>query len=111
MSCPPVVLGATCDDAINYGETIDLLFTYLNEDGTPTDLTTSTVAIFSSTPDVIKERATVTITDPTAGKVRFLLHRDDALNLRMGRSNSFRLQMIYGAESDDVTPEIYLQVE
>lgn len=110
MSCDPAVLGATCDDQINYGETIDLEFTYQNEDGTPTDLSSASVSVFWSNPEVIKDKAVVTITDAPNGVVRFLLSKDDALELRKGRNNRFRLQTIFGADSDDVTPDIYLQI-
>lgn len=111
MSCfGPVVIGDSCDDQINYGETIDLEFTYTNEDGTPIDLSTSTVSIFSSSPAIIKDAASITITDAPNGEVRFLLGRDDATQLRRGRNNRFRVQMIFGPDSDDVTPDIYLQV-
>lgn len=108
--CEPVVLGATCDDQINYGETIDLQFTYQNEDGTPIDLSTATVRVFSATPSIIETGAQVTIEDPANGVVRFLLDRDDAKALRRGRNNRFTLQAIFGSESDDVTPDIYIQV-
>lgn len=111
MACSdPVVIGGSCDDAINYGETIDLEFSYTNDDGTPIDLSSASVSIFSSSPDVIKDKATITITDAPNGKVQFLLDRDDALELRRGRNNRFRVQMIFGPTSDDVTPEIYIQV-
>lgn len=107
--CDILVIGATCDDQINYGETIDLVFTYQDASG-PMDLTSAVPSIFSSTPAVIKNSATIEVTDAAAGKVRLLLHRDEALNLRRGRNNRFRVQMIFGAVSDDVTPDIYLQV-
>lgn len=110
MACDPVVVGATCDDQINYGETIDLQFTYTNEDGTPIDLTSSTASVFSSSPDVIKDNAVVTISDAVNGIVQFILDKDSALLLRKGRNNRFRLQVIFGSQSDDVTPDIYLQV-
>lgn len=108
--CDMLIIGATCDDQINYGETIDLVFTYKDENGAPLDLTTATPSIFSSAPSVIKDTAVLTVTDAAAGKVRLLLQRDDALQLRRGRNNRFRVQMIFGSESDDVTPDIYLQV-
>lgn len=111
MTCgAPVVIGDSCDDQINFGETVDLEFSYTNEDGSPIDLSSASVAIYSSTPDVIQSRASITITDAVNGKVRFLLGRDDAVELRRGRNNRFRVQMIFGAQSDDVTPDIYLQV-
>lgn len=110
MSCfDALVIGATCDDQINYGETIDLVFTYQDASG-PMDLTSATPTIFSSSPPVIQNSAVLEITDAPAGKLRILLHRDDALQLRRGRNNRFRVQMIFGADSDDVTPDIYLQV-
>ncbi len=108
--CGPIVIGGSCDDAINYGETIDLEFAYKNEDDTPIDLSSASVSVFSSSPEVIKDRATITIIDAPNGKVQFLLDRDDALELRRGRNNRFRVQMIFGPTSDDVTPEIYIQV-
>lgn len=110
MACDPVVIGATCDDQINYGETIDLQFTYTNEDGTPIDLSSSTASVFSSSPDVIRDNAVVTISDAANGVVQFILDKDSALLLRKGRNNRFRLQVIFGSQSDDVTPDIYLQV-
>ena len=110
MSCNPPVIGATCDDQINYGETIDLQFTYSDEDKNPVDLSAATVQVFSSAPDIIKDAARVEITDAPNGKVRFLLHREDALSLRQGRNNRFQLQAIFGDDSDDVTPDIYIQV-
>ncbi|GHA15071.1 hypothetical protein GCM10007989_07280 [Devosia pacifica] len=110
MTCEPIVIGATCDDQINYGETVDLLFTYTDENGDPVDLSSATPAIFSSSPDVIKADTEITVADAAAGKVRFLLDRTSALSLRKGRNNRFRLQVIFGADSDDVTPDIYLQV-
>lgn len=110
MPCTPVVIGATCDDQINYGETVELLLTYTDENGAAIDLTTATVGVFSSSPSVIQSAAEITVTDGPNGKVRFLLHRDDALSLRKGRNNRFRLQAIFGPDSDDVTPDIYLQV-
>lgn len=109
MTCDALVIGATCDDQINYGETIDLVFTYQDTSG-PMDLSSATPSIFSSTPAVIKDAATIEVTDAAAGRVRLLLHRDDAQQLRRGRNNRFRVQMIFGADSDDVTPDIYLQV-
>lgn len=110
MACSPAVIGATCDDQINYGETIDLQFTYTDDNGDPVDLSTATVQVFSSTPSVIKDEATVTVTDAANGVVRLLLDRDSALSLRRGRNNKFRMQAIFSADSDDVTPDIYLQV-
>ena len=111
MTCSdnPIV-GATPDDQINYGETIDLVFTYTDEAGVAMDLTGATASIFSSTPAVIQAAAVLEITDAIAGQLRFLLHRDDALLLRRGVNNRFRIQMIFGNDSDDVTPDIYLQV-
>lgn len=111
MSCStPTVIGASCDDQINYGESIDLTFVYKNEDDTPIDLTSATVSVFSSVPDIIKEEAVVTVSDAVNGEVRFFLDRTSALELRRGRNNRFRLQTIFGSESDDVTPDIYIQV-
>lgn len=110
MSTSPIVIGDSCDDAINYGETVDLQFVYTNEDGTPINLSSASVSIFSSSPEIIQSAATISITDAPNGVVRFLLGRDDALGLRRGRDNRFRVQMIFGSESDDVTPDIYLQV-
>lgn len=108
--CGPVIIGATCDDQINYGETIDLTLTYRNEDGSPIDLSSATPSIFSSSPQSIKDRAVISITDAEGGLVRLFLSREYALNLRRGANNRFRVQMIFGSESDDVTPDIYLQV-
>lgn len=108
--CGPLVIGATCNDQINYGETVNLDFSYADENGTPIDLTSASVSVFSSVPDVIKASAVVTITDAANGKVNLVLHRDDALSLRRGTNNRFRIQTIFGPESDDVTPDIYLQV-
>lgn len=111
MSCStPTVIGETCDDQINYGETIDLLFTYEDENGTAIDLTSATATVESSTPDVIKEEAVLTVTDAANGKLRFLLHRDYAGDLRRGRNNFFRIKVVFGDDSDDITPDIYLQV-
>ena len=110
MACTPIVIGATCDDQINYGETIDLLFTYTDENGDPVDLSSATVQVFSSSPSVIMDEATVTVTEAVNGKYRLVLNRDQALNLRRGRNNKFRMQVIFGTDSDDVTPDIYLQV-
>lgn len=106
----PVVIGASCDDQINYGESIDLEFAYKNEDGTPMDLSSATVSVFSSSPSVIKDSASVTVSDAANGKVRFYLGRTHAIDLRKGRNNRFALQVVFGPESDDVTPDIYLQV-
>ena len=110
MSCGPLVIGAGCDDQIDYGETIDLAITYQNEDGTPIDLSDATVEVASSDPEIIRAAALVTVEDAASGQVRFLLRRDDAAQLRRGPRNSFRLRAIFGPDSDDVTPEIYLQV-
>lgn len=107
--CSIPVIG-DCDAPINYGESIDLTFNYQNEDGTPINLSSATVGVFSSTPPVIKDKAIVTITDALRGEVRFFLGREDALQLRRGRNNRFSIQVVFGAESDDVTPEIYIQV-
>lgn len=109
MSCGPIVIGDTPETQINYGETIDLVLTYKDQAG-PMDLTGSTVSIISSAPTSIKADAVVSVLDAEAGKVRLLLHRDDSKKLRMGRNNWFRLQAIFGENSDDITPEIYLQV-
>lgn len=106
----PVVIGETCDDQINYGETIDLELVYKDENGAPINVSTAVPSIFSSAPDVIQKHASLTITDGPNGKVRFLLDRTHALELRKGRQNRFRIQMIFGADSDDVTPDIWLQV-
>lgn len=108
--CGPPVIGATCDDQITYGETIDLHITYTNEDGSPIDLTSASVEVFSSVPPVIREQASVSIVDAPAGRVRFVIDRDAALSLRRGPANRFRLRAIFGPESDDITPDIILQV-
>jgi hypothetical protein len=111
MSChDPVIIGATCDDQIEYGETIDLSFVYTNDDGSPINLTDATISVFSSSPSIIKEAAEVTITDAANGVARFLLRRDDALGLRRGANNRFRIQAVFGPDSDDMTPDIYIQV-
>ena len=104
MSCSPPVI------SVDYGETVDLEFAYKNEDGTPINLASSVPAIFSAFPEIIKTAGSFTITDAVNGKARFLLDRSHALSLRRGRNNRFRLQMIFGPESDDVTPDIYIQV-
>lgn len=109
-SCSEIILGSTCENQINYGETIDITFTYTDENGSPIDLTSAVPSIFSSTPDVIKNHASVTVSDAVNGKIRFLLLRDYAIDLRKGRGNRFRLQVIFGSESDDVTPDIWLQI-
>lgn len=109
-SCSQVVLGSNCADQINYGETIDVLFTYTNENGTPIDLSSSTAEVFSSSPAIIKDAGQISISDAPNGVVRFILHRDDAISLRRGISNRFRVRVIFGPDSDDVTPDIYLQV-
>lgn len=106
----PVIIGASCDDQIDYGETIDLTFLYTNDDGTPIDITGATISVFSSSPSVIKDAAEITITDAAGGAARFVLHRDDALGLRRGNNNRFRIQAIFADDSDDMTPDIYLQV-
>lgn len=108
--CGPVVIGASCDDQIDYGETIDLIFTYQNEDGTPIDLSSTVVDVFSSNPSIIQAAAVVTVSDAVNGKVRFLLHADDALQLKRSANNRFRLRAVFGPDSDDVTPDIFLQV-
>lgn len=104
MGCSPPIV------TVDYGETVDLQFTYLDDAGAAIDLTSATPSIFSSTPDIIKTDATFTITDAANGVARFLLDRTSALSLRKGRNNRFRLQMIFGVDSDDVTPDIYIQV-
>jgi len=108
--CGPAIIGATCDDQIEYGETIDLTFLYTNDDGTPIDITGATISVFSSSPAVIKDAAEITITDGVGGAARFLLNRDDALGLRRGNNNRFRIQAIFADNSDDMTPDIYIQV-
>ncbi len=108
--CGPVIIGATCDDQIDYGETIDLIFNYKNEDGTPIDLSSATVEVFSSSPSIIQAEAVITITDGLNGVVRFLLRGDDALQLKRNGTNRFRLKAVFGPDSDDVTPDIFLQV-
>lgn len=108
--CGPAVIGGTCDDQINYGETIDLSISYANENGTPIDLTTALVEVFSSVPELIKEKARISIADAAAGKVRFYLSAADAMGLRRGMGNRFALRATFGSQSDDVTPDIYLQV-
>lgn len=110
MTCSPIVIGATCDDQINYGESIDLELDYKDEDGAAIDLTSATVSVFSSQPAIIKSAAEVTVSDAANGKVRFYLDRTSALSLNRGRGNRFAIQTIFGSESDDVTPDIYLQV-
>lgn len=110
MTCGPLIIGAGCGDQIDHGETVDLALTYQNEDGSPIDLTGAQVDILSSDPEIIRAAALVTVEDAAAGRVRFLLRRDDAAQLRRGPRNSFRLRAIFGPDSDDVTPDIYLQV-
>lgn len=104
---------ACCEPAVipvSYGESIDLQFTYLDENGVPLNLSSAVPHIYSSSPAAIKEDATFTVVDAVHGKARFFLGRDAAAALRRGRNNRFRLQMIFGPESDDITPDIYLQV-
>ena len=110
MSCGPLIIGSGCDDQIDWGETIDLTLQYQNEDGTPIDLSGATVRVYSSDPAIIKESAVVTIEDAAAGQVRLLLGRDHATGLMRGPRNRFRLQAIFGPDSDDMTPDIILQV-
>jgi hypothetical protein len=110
MSCSTPVIGATPEDEINYGESIELILTYKDAEGAPIDLTTATASVFESAPPVIKAEAVVSILDAEAGQIRLFLDRTNALSLRKGKNNWFRLQVIFGAESDDVTPQIYFQV-
>jgi len=111
MTCSgPIVIGSTPDDQINYGETVDIELTYTDERGVPTDLSSAVALVFSSTPIIIQTAAELTVTDAAAGKLRFLLHREHALALRRGNNNRFRIQVIFGPDSDDVTPDIILQV-
>lgn len=103
------IIGATPEDQINFGESIELILTYEDEAG-PTNLTGATASIFASNPPVLKEECSVSVHDAAAGKIRMFLHRDHADKLRRGPNNWFRLQVIFSAESDDVTPEIFIQV-
>lgn len=96
--------------SVEYGETVDLEFTYRDDSGAPVNLSSASPSIFSATPEIIVTSGSFTITDAVNGKARFLLDRSHALSLRRGRNNRFRLQMIFGPESDDVTPDIYIQV-
>lgn len=104
MSCEPYVF------EFEHGETIDLTFTYENEDGTPIDLSSATVAVFSASSDVFKDNATVTATDAANGVVQFLLDRTSALDLKKGRMYQVRIQAIFGPDSDDVTPDINIRI-
>lgn len=108
--CGPAVIGATCDDQINYGETINLSLVYTDDAGNPIDLSSASVAVYSSRPDIIKNAGILTITDAQNGEVSFLLERDAAVQLRRGLNNRFRIQAIFGPQSDDITPDIYIQV-
>jgi hypothetical protein len=111
MSCgSPIIIGDGCGTEINYGEAIELFFEYRNEDDTPIDLSTSSVSIYSSSPDAIKNLGSVTIVDAVSGKVRFFLSSGAALNLRSGINNRFKIQTVFGDLSTDITPEIYLKV-
>lgn len=109
MSGVPAVIGSTVEDQVNYGETIDLTITYKDQGGL-IDLSQAVVTVSASVPPVIKLQAEITVVDAVNGKVRLLLHRDDALKLRRGRNNWFCLKAVFGTESDDVTPEIYIEV-
>lgn len=109
-NCDQIIIGSTCEDQVNYGETIDITFTYKDQNGDPIDLTTSVPSIFSSYPSVIKDHSQLSVIDPSNGKIRMLLLRDHAKELKKGTANRFRLQVIFGSESDDVTPDIWIHV-
>jgi len=111
MSCgDPIIIGDGCGAQINYGEAIELLFEYRNDDDTPIDLSTSSVSVYSSSPSAIKDSGAVDIVDAASGAVRFFLSAGAALNLRKGINNRFRIEVVFGDLSTDITPEIYIKV-
>ena len=105
-----LIIGSTCSDVVRLGEALDLRFFYKNEDGSPINLTSSEVVVSSSSPGEIKDRAEVSIIDGPAGAVRVFLSAEDTLYLRLGPGNRFRLLATFGTGSNDLSPEIYVQV-
>lgn len=106
----PLILGTGCDAPIMRGEALDITFQYLNEDGSPIDLSTSTVVVASSSPAILKDAGQVSILDAAAGTVRLFLGAPDAGKLRPGTGNRFRLCAAFGSQGNDLSPEIFLQV-
>lgn len=110
MMADPIIIGADCDAPIRAGEEIDLRFYYKNEEGSAINLSTAAVSIVSASPDVIQAEAEVSVLDAASGVVRFLLGADASAALRPGTGNRFRLLVSFGAESNDVSPLIFIKV-
>ncbi len=111
MTCSDHVLGLAPDEPINYGETIVRMLRYRNPDGTVMDLSSATFAVMESVPSIIGTAAILSRkTDADGDYVEFRMERDDALLLKKGRLNKFRLYASFGPLTDDATPLIEILV-
>lgn len=103
------VIGSTCDDQVNKGETLDLNLAYTDSNGDPLDLSSATVEIAESYPTTLADNLTLTVTNAAGGIVRCVLDAADN-DLPVGRLSWFRVRTVFGAADEDVTPKIWIQI-
>jgi hypothetical protein len=95
----------------NFGETLRFTAVYAN-----TDLTDATVrvAVIANTVQAVPSalgNANLQIIDAASGIISFELSSDDASELYTGRNNWFRIELTFEDGSNEITPQIWINVE
>lgn len=94
-----------------YGSCISLDWTFKDSLGEAEDLSGCTFEVIDAHPSSLAEDFEITAVDLENGKIELFLGHDDALKLRMGRTNKFRLSRIFPDGCRDNTPEIWIDVK
>jgi hypothetical protein len=110
MSKPRIIVGASGLDEVNPGESMRYRLTYKDDTDQPIELTGATVTVFKSNDPMLLENATVSVTNATLGIVDFEISGEFTVCWTPGLHRWFRVKMIYPSGSNDVTPQIWIQV-
>lgn len=90
---------------VNKGECIDFELAYTD----PVDLTGIEVRVCDANSAGLA-KAVITKTDEANGKCRFHLSKENAAGLSLGKTNHFRVELLFPNGCNDVTPLIWITV-
>lgn len=90
---------------VNKGECIDFELAYTD----PMNLTGIEVRVCDANSAGLA-KAVITKTDEVNGKCQFHLSKENAASLRMGKTNCFRVELLFPNGCNDVTPLIWITV-
>lgn len=96
--------------AFSWGDTIEFVGQWTNEDGSPIDLTGCTPSVSEASHPVLQEYGAVTITTAATGWFRFRLPNSQRMTLEKGTSAWLRILLTLPSGDFDASDPIRIKI-